>query len=136
MAICCMACLANVSCTSTTSLLGQGEKENVLFELKNDLLGSWKVEEGANQSPLNSFSFGYNERDQFEMRVNNRLVQMTNIEVVGPLDFLVSFKGLDYSELYLLGKFQSYEKKVLLLINSDKENNSYETIQNIRLIRQ
>ena len=124
------------ACRSTDSLLGEVQKEQAIEQLKNDLLGFWNADEDPNKAPLNKFKFSYNEREQFEMRVNNRLVQVTNLEVVGPLDFLISFKGLDYTELFLLGKFQSFEKNVLLLINSDKENSSYDLIQEIRLVKQ
>ncbi len=107
-----------------------------LSQIKDDLLGTWTVDGEMAKSPLNKFKFGYNNRDQFEMRVNDRLVQITDMRVIGALDFSLSFKGLDYSELFLIGKFPNSAKNVLLLINTDKENNTYETLQNIRLVKQ
>ena len=124
------------SCSSTKGVLRQTSKDEAILGLEYDLLGKWRADSDLKDSPLNAFEFDYNERGAFEMRINQRLVQLTNLSVVGPLDFAISFKGLDFSEMFLLGKFQSYEKKVLLLINSDKENQTYEMMQNIRLVKQ
>lgn len=126
----------SVSCRSTDSLLREPQMEAAKEKVKDDLLGVWKVEGDLAKSPLNQFKFGYNNRHQFEMRINGRLVQITNLSVIGPLDFSISFKGLDYSELFLIGKFETFDKSVLQLINSDTENQSYELLQNIRLIKQ